>query len=100
MQSAFQRMAAGATILVLTLAIAVIGYIAFGWTTLEAFYMVIITIFGVGYGEVKPLETPVERLFTVFVIISGTSSVIYIVGGFVQMVTEGEIHRGLLETQL
>jgi voltage-gated potassium channel len=93
MQTAFQRMLAGATILAITLAIAVVGYISFGWTAIEAIYMVIITIFGVGYGEVKPLETPQERVFTIFVIIAGTSSAVYIVGGFVQMITEGEINR-------
>ncbi|MEC4806615.1 MAG: potassium channel protein [Jaaginema sp. PMC 1079.18] len=93
MQSSFQRMRVGTIVLTITLAIAILGYMAFGWTPLEAIYMVIITIFGVGYGEVKPLETPAERLFTIFVIIAGTSSAVYIVGGFVQMLTEGEINR-------
>lgn len=99
MQSAFGRMVAGTTILAITLAIAILGYMAFGWTPLEAIYMVIITIFGVGYGEVKPLETPVERIFTIFVIIAGTSSAVYIVGGFVQMITEGEINRAFDQTR-
>ncbi|MFP4009745.1 MAG: cation:proton antiporter regulatory subunit, partial [Spirulinaceae cyanobacterium] len=62
MQGAFDRMVAGTTILAITLAIAILGYMALGWTPLEAIYMVIITIFGVGYGEVKPLETPMEEL--------------------------------------
>jgi voltage-gated potassium channel len=99
MQSAFDRIVAGTTILAITLAIAILGYMSFGWTPLEAIYMVIITIFGVGYGEVKPLETPVERIFTIFVIIAGTSSAVYIVGGFVQMITEGEINRAFDQTR-
>jgi voltage-gated potassium channel len=53
----------------------------------------VITIFGVGYGEVQPLETPIEKLFTIGVIIAGTSSAVYIIGGFMQMITEGEINR-------
>lgn len=57
--------------------------------------MVVITIFGVGYGEVKPISEPGLRLFTMFVIVAGTSSAVYIVGGFLQMVTEGEINRAL-----
>jgi hypothetical protein len=54
---------------------------------------VVITIFGVGYGEVRPIENTSERIFTIFVILAGTSSALYIVGGFVQMVAEGEITR-------
>lgn len=93
MQKPFQRVAIGSLFFVITMVIAVIGYITFGWTVLESFYMVVITIFGVGYGEVRPLESTPEKLFTIFVILAGTSAAIYGVGGFVQMVTEGEINR-------
>lgn len=93
MQGAFRRILVGTIFFALTLLLAVIGYIWFGWTVLEAIYMVVITIFGVGYGEVNPLETPTQKIFTILVIIAGTSSAVYIVGGFVQMITEGEINR-------
>ncbi|NEO84605.1 MAG: potassium channel protein [Spirulina sp. SIO3F2] len=93
MQGAFRRILVGAVFFALTLLLAVVGYIWFGWTLLEAVYMVVITIFGVGYGEVNPLETPTQKIFTILVIIAGTSSAVYIVGGFVQMITEGEINR-------
>lgn len=93
MQNSFFKVAIGTAFFILTIIAAVIGYVLFGWTTLEAVYMVVITIFGVGYGEVQPLETPTEKIFTIFVILAGTSSALYIVGGFVQMVAEGEITR-------
>lgn len=93
MHNSFIKIAIGTAFFVLTIIVAVIGYLLFGWTTLEAVYMVVITIFGVGYGEVKPLETAPEKIFTIFVILAGTSSALYIVGGFVQMVAEGEITR-------
>lgn len=95
MQGSFQRIVTGTIFFALTVILAVLGYMWFGWTPLEAVYMVVITIFGVGYGEVKPLESPIEKIFTILVIIAGTSSAVYIVGGFVQMVTEGEINRAL-----
>ena len=95
MQNSQHRILTGFAFFTGTIAIAILGYIGFGWTPLEAAYMVIITIFGVGYGEVKPLEGPVQKVFTMLVIIAGTTSAVYIVGGFVQMVTEGEIHRAL-----
>ena len=95
MQNSFKRILIGTVFFVLTMIIAVVGYIFFGWTILEAIYMVVITIFGVGYGEVKPLESAPEKIFTILVILAGTSSALYIVGGFVQMVAEGEINRAL-----
>lgn len=93
MQGSFKRILTGAAFFVLTFVFAIIGYTFFGWSLLESTYMVVITIFGVGYGEVKPLETPSEKIFTILVILAGTSSAIYGVGGFIQMVTEGEINR-------
>jgi voltage-gated potassium channel len=93
--NAFQRILTGSLFFAITVILAVIGYVWFGWTLLEAVYMVVITIFGVGYGEVKPLESPTQKIFTILVIIAGTSSAVYIVGGFVQMVTEGEINKAL-----
>ena len=61
----------------------------------DAVYMVTITVFGVGYGEVNPVETPALRGFTMAVIVGGYAAAIYAVGGFVQMITEGEINRAL-----
>ena len=93
MNESAKRVLTGVIFFILTVVIAILGYVWFGWTPLEAIYMVVITIFGVGYGEVQPLETPVEKIFTILVIIAGTTSAVYSVGGFVQMVTEGEINR-------
>jgi voltage-gated potassium channel len=93
MQDSARRVLTGVIFFLLTVLIAILGYVWFGWTPLEAIYMVVITIFGVGYGEVKPLETPFQKIFTILVIIAGTTSAVYSVGGFVQMVTEGEINR-------
>ena len=43
---------------------------------LDAFYMTIITIFTVGYREVKPLS-PAGQIFTIFVILGGVGTVLY-----------------------
>lgn len=93
MQESARRVLTGVIFFLLTVLVAILGYVGFGWTPLEAIYMVVITIFGVGYGEVKPLDTPFQKIFTILVIIAGTTSAVYSVGGFVQMVTEGEINR-------
>ena len=95
MTSSMQRIFIGGVIFGLTCVIAVVGYMIAGWSVLDAIYMVIITVFGVGYGEAKPLSTPALKVFTMGVIVAGCSSGIYTVGGFVQMLAEGEINRAL-----
>ncbi len=57
--------------------------------------MVTITIFGVGYGEVRPIEEPWLKFFTIGVIFAGCSSLIYVIGGIIQMLAEGEIEQML-----
>jgi voltage-gated potassium channel len=94
-QDSLRRVVAGCAFFVLTLVMAITGYIAFGWSLLDAIYMVVITIFGIGYGEVNPLDTPEKKIFTMFVIIAGTSSAVYIVGGVVEILTQGDIQRAL-----
>jgi voltage-gated potassium channel len=95
MNNAVRRMLIGASIFATTCILAVIGYMIAGWQLLDAIYMVVITVFGVGYGEAKPLSHPGLKLFTMGVIIAGCSSAIYVVGGFVTMLAEGEINRVL-----
>ncbi len=95
MQSSFQRIITGLSIFALTVVAAVTGYVIAGWTLLDAIYMVVITIFGVGYGEVQPLQSVPLKVFTILVIIAGALSVAYTVAGFVQLITEGEIRRAL-----
>ncbi|MEM1311782.1 MAG: potassium channel family protein, partial [Cyanobacteria bacterium P01_H01_bin.153] len=98
MQTSFQRIVTGIVIFLLTVTVAVMGYVSAGWTLLDAIYMVVITIFGVGYGEVQPLNSAPLKVFTILVIIAGVLSVAYTVSGFVQLITEGEI-RKLLNTK-
>jgi voltage-gated potassium channel len=76
-------------------AIGVAGYLIAGWRLLDALYMVVITIFGVGYGEVRAMESDNLRIFTIGLIISGCSALVYIMGGMFQLITEGELNRAL-----
>jgi voltage-gated potassium channel len=85
----------GLAVFVLTCIVGTIGYLLAGWSLSDAFYMVIITIFGVGYGEVRPILSPGMRSMTILLIVFGYAAAIYTVGGFVQMLMEGEINRAL-----
>ncbi|QDU78834.1 Voltage-gated potassium channel Kch [Polystyrenella longa] len=95
MQSSFRKILIGAVFFLITNIIAIFGYWYAGWDILEAVYMVVITIYGVGYGEVRPIETDVMKIFTIGVIVTGCTSAIYVLGGFVQLIAEGELKRVL-----
>jgi voltage-gated potassium channel len=69
------------------------GYIYYeDWTLLEAFYMTVVTISTVGFGEVHPLSEA-GRLFTSFLIISGTGILAYTLGSLVQFMVEGKFRE-------
>lgn len=80
-------------LLVLVLVTGTIGYIYYEhWTALEAFYMTVVTISTVGFGEVHPLSEA-GRLFTSFLIITGTGVLAYTLGSLVQFMVEGKFRE-------
>lgn len=95
MQSSLRRILIGFTILAAAACCSIIGYMIAGWSFLDAIYMVVITFYGVGYGETRPIADPRLKVFTIFVVISGCTSAVYVLGGFFQMIAEGEINRFL-----
>jgi voltage-gated potassium channel len=82
------------------LGVIVIGATAYrleGWTLSDAVYMVIITVFSVGYEEVEPVATMTLRIITMCIIVAGDASKVYFVGSLVQFITEGEIGKAMEE---
>jgi voltage-gated potassium channel len=67
------------------------------WTLSDAIYMVIITVFSVGYEEVEPVATPMLRAITMCIIVAGDASKVYFVGSLVRFITEGEIGKAMDE---
>ncbi len=63
-------------------------------SVLDAFYMSVITISTVGFGEVKPLS-PAGRLFTIGLIVTGVSSAIYLFSVIGELVIEGSLKEFL-----
>lgn len=89
----FQRIVHGVYAEFVVVILGVVGYLALGWSLSDAFYMVVITISGVGYGEVHPVVSPVERALTISIITLGMVVVGYTLGRFIQLLTEGEIQN-------
>jgi voltage-gated potassium channel len=83
-------------VLLAVVAIAVVVYRHSGedFTWTESLWLVVITVSSVGLSEHSELS-PNLQLFTVGVIVFGLSAAAYTFGGFIQMLTEGEIERAL-----
>ncbi|HNB23162.1 MAG TPA: potassium channel family protein, partial [Candidatus Melainabacteria bacterium] len=54
------------------------------WRILDALFMTVITLTTVGYGEVRPL-TDTGKVFAMFVIFAGASTVVYVLGDMVEL---------------
>jgi voltage-gated potassium channel len=94
-QSAFGNVIRGAALLLVIVILSIAGYMVAGWSLLDAAYMVVITIFGVGYGEVRTLEHPGLKLFTMAVVVAGCSAGLWVIGGLVEFMAEGRIREAL-----
>ncbi len=73
--------------------LAVFGYMRNGWNFDDALYMVIVTVFTVGYGEVRPLDTETLRLITMSLIVLGCTGMIFLTGALVQFITYAQIQN-------
>ncbi len=61
---------------------------------LDAFYMAIITLAGVGYGEIVDTSTsPALRVFNIFVVLFGVTITVYVFSVVTAFLVEGEIHN-------
>jgi voltage-gated potassium channel len=94
-RSSIRRIGVGFGSVGLVIVFGVLGFIAQGWSPFEALFMVVITISGVGFGEVRPLTSKALQIHTMLVIALGMLSVAYTLAGFVQLLTEGEIRNFL-----
>jgi len=89
------RFALALSLVVLMTVIGAIGYMLIEhWSVLDAFYMSVITISTVGFGEVKPLS-PGGRLFTIGLIVTGVGSAIYLFSVIGELVVEGRLREFL-----
>ncbi len=89
--AAYLRLVRGVLILLLLLGFGVAGYMLIeGWSFLDALFMTVISVTTVGYEEVEPLSDG-GRVFTIFVILFGVGTALYILTILVQTVIEGEL---------
>jgi len=84
------------TILVFVFAVAVAATLAYrlaGWSWSDAIYMVTLTIYTVGYGEVRPIDTPYLHFVTVGTMVLGCTGMIMLTGVLVQIFTAIQLNQ-------
>lgn len=90
-----RRLLYAVVLLLVLIAVAVNGYRALGppgTSLLDALYMVVITLAGVGYGEIVPTAgRPLLRIFNMFVIMVGVMITLYVFSAVTAFLVEGEL---------
>lgn len=82
-------------ILLLVLALGTLGYMVLeGWSLTDSFYMTILTLSTVGYGEVHPLSQ-IGKLFSVFLIVMGVGTAAYVIRAAAQLMLDERIKTAL-----
>jgi Trk K+ transport system NAD-binding subunit len=64
-----------------------------GWSFSDSLYMVIMTVYTVGYGEVHSVESPLLRSITIATIVFGCTGMIFVTGALVQFITLSQINQ-------
>ncbi len=89
------RLKIGVFTLLLIIGMGVVGYYLLeGLELLDALYMTVITISTVGFREVGVLS-PAGKIFTLFIIIFGVGTTLFVFGSATQLIVEGELRKFL-----
>jgi voltage-gated potassium channel Kch len=90
--SPLRNLALGVLYMLVVIAASVGAYVRAGWSLGDAVYMVIITVYTVGYDEVHPIDTPLLRGITIGTTVLGCTGMIYLTGALVQFITLNQIN--------
>jgi voltage-gated potassium channel len=92
-QSPVAPLVNGVIYILIVIVLGTSGYLLAGWNLSDSFYMVIITLFTVGYDEVHPIATPTLRALTITLIVLGCTGMIYLTGAIVQFLTATQLQN-------
>ena len=95
LDSPVRNLPAGIAYTVTVMILATAAYMAVGWSFRDAIYMVIVTVYTVGYNEVRPINTPALNVITIGLIVLGCTGIIFLTGALVQFFTLNQINKTL-----
>ncbi len=75
--------------------VATLGYVLAGWSVGDAAFMVLTTVYSVGYGQVRPVDTTFLRLWTIMTIVLGCTGMIVLTGALIQVFNLYQFRRFL-----
>ncbi len=87
LSSPFRNLLAGVLFMVVVMAAATAAYVSDGWSFSDALYMVVLTVYTVGYDEVRPIDTMALRSITIALIVTGCTGMIFLTGSLIQLIT-------------
>jgi voltage-gated potassium channel len=73
--------------------VATLAYMGAGWSFDDAVYMVLLTVYTVGYGEVRPIATPYLHAVTIATMVFGCTGMILVTSVLVQALTASQIQQ-------
>ena len=79
--------------MLIVIATATFAYMGAGWTLADASYMVLLTVYTVGYGEVHPISTTYLHIVTVATMVFGCTGMIFLTGTLVQFLTVSQLQQ-------
>ncbi len=93
LSSPVRNLAAGVCFVLIVVALATTSYWLAGWSLGDALYMVVLTVYTVGYGEVHPVDSPLLRGITISTIVFGCTGMIFLTGALVQFITLNQLNQ-------
>ena len=87
LSSPLRNLVVGTLFMLVVMAAATGAYVAYGWSLGDAVYMVVLTVYTVGYDEVRPIDTTALRAITITLIVTGCTGMIFLTGSLIQLIT-------------
>jgi voltage-gated potassium channel len=73
--------------------VATLAYMGAGWSFADASYMVVLTVYTVGYGEVRPIDTAYLHAVTMATMVLGCTGMILLTSALVQLFTVMQLRQ-------
>jgi voltage-gated potassium channel Kch len=93
LSSPLRNLLVGVTYLLVVCGTATLAYRLCGWPLGDAFFMVVTTVFTVGYGEIRPVDSSLLRSITIGLIVAGCTGMIFVTGALVQLITASQFQQ-------
>jgi voltage-gated potassium channel len=86
----WRRVLWGLAVLFTIMTVGTVGYVAFGFSLLDALYQTVTTVTTVGFREVQPLSDGAQ-IFTIVLILVGVGAALYTLSALIEVLVEGQL---------